>query len=92
MPKADATAQSSGKNKNRMEKKKAGGNNNKLLTGAPTTTAAASGGRGPQGDKQPRQPSDSDEGSPWCLVHNSRHHSSKEFQEIKKLVEQFHKQ
>jgi hypothetical protein len=25
-------------------------------------------------------------------VHNSRHHSGKECQEIKKLVEQFHKQ
>jgi hypothetical protein len=87
-PEANATAQSSGKNKNRKKKS----NNNKSLAGPPTSaaiTAAAGGGHSPRGDKRSRQPSDSDEGGPWCSVHNSRRHSAKECREIKKLVKQF---
>jgi hypothetical protein len=63
-PKADATAQSSDKNKNGKKKKS---NNNKPLAGAPTVVivaAAAGGGHDPHGDKRPRQPSGSDEGGP----------------------------
>jgi hypothetical protein len=48
--KEDATAQSSGKNKNRKKKK----SNNKPLVGAPTATvvdAVANGGHDPRGDK-----------------------------------------
>jgi hypothetical protein len=51
-PEADATAQSSGRNKNRKQKKS---NNNKALVGAPTAaalTTVASGGRDPRGDKR----------------------------------------
>jgi hypothetical protein len=63
-PKADAAAQSSGKNKNGKKKKS---NNNKPLAGAPTIVAVAvvaGGGHDPHGDKRPRQPSGSDEGGP----------------------------
>jgi hypothetical protein len=94
-PKIDATAQNSGRNRNRnrnRKKKKAGGNNNnKPLGGAPTTTAAtvvASRGHGPRGDKQPRQPSISDEAGLQCPMHNSRHNTVEECWEIKKLTEQ----
>jgi hypothetical protein len=62
---------------------------------APTTVvvaALASGGRDPCGDKWPRQPSGSDEGGPWCQVHNYRHHSAEECPNIKKLTEQFREQ
>jgi hypothetical protein len=74
-PKADAVAQSSGKNKNRKKKKS---NNNKPLACAPTAVtvaAAAGGGSGPHGDKRLCQPSDSDDGGPWCPMHNSRRHN-----------------
>jgi hypothetical protein len=47
------------------------------------------GGHAPHGDKCPRQPSASDEGGQWCLLHNSNHHSVEVFWEIKKFVEQF---
>jgi hypothetical protein len=88
MPEADAAAQSSGKNKNR--KKRSNNNNNKPLTGAPIAvaiTAAAGGGHGPHGDMLLHQPSDSNEGRPRCLVHNSRRHSIEECRKIKKLAE-----
>jgi hypothetical protein len=66
-------------------KKKVDGNN-KPLVGAPTIAAAAvaGGGRDPRGDKQPWQPSSSDEGGPQCPVHNSRRHSTEKCREIKK--------
>jgi hypothetical protein len=83
-PEADATAQSSERNR---KKKKAGGN--KSLARARTAAVAAGGGRGPCGDKWPQQPSGSDKGGSWCLVHNSKHHSTEECQEIKKLTMQF---
>jgi hypothetical protein len=88
-PEADAATQSSEKNKNRKKKKAGGNNNNTPLAGAPTAAAAiaTSGGRGPRGDKRPRQPSGSDEGGPRFSVRNSRRHSAQECQEIKKLVE-----
>jgi hypothetical protein len=90
-PEADAAAQSSGKHKDRKKKS----NNNKLLASAPTTTvvaAAVGGGHGPHDDKRLRQLSGSDEGGPRCLMHNSRHHNTKECQEIKKFMEQLHEQ
>jgi hypothetical protein len=37
----------------------------------------------------PCQPSNSDDGSTKCSVHNSTHHTSSECREIKKLAEQF---
>jgi hypothetical protein len=84
-PDLDAAAKGSSKKK----KKKADGKD-KPLAGAPFAAAAAvGGGCGPCGDKQPCQPSNSDEGGPRCPVHNSKRHSAKECQEIKKLVEQF---
>jgi hypothetical protein len=57
-PKAEAAAQSSGRNRN-WKKEKVGGNNNnnyKLMAGAPiaaATVIADGGGHGPRGDKQP---------------------------------------
>jgi hypothetical protein len=89
-PEAETAAQSSSKNRNRKKKKV--GANNKSLAGAPTivaTAAATGGGRDPRGNKLSWQPSSSDEGGPRCLIHNSRHHSSEECREIKKLAEQF---
>jgi hypothetical protein len=88
-PNAGTSAQGDGdKGK---KKKKAGGSQS--LAGAPTAAtvaAAADGGRGGQrGDKRPRQPSNSDEGSAKCLVHNSTWHTASECWEIKKLAEQF---
>jgi hypothetical protein len=80
-PNAEAAAQSSGKNR----RKKKVGSNNKSLAGAPTTAiAAVATGRccGPRGFG-------SDEGGPWCPVHNSRRHSAEECQDIKKFTEQF---
>jgi hypothetical protein len=76
-------------NGNNNNKKKGG--SNQPLAGAPTTTAAAVGGGrgGPRGDKRPRQPSNSDDDSTKCLVHNSTHHTTVECREIKKLTEQF---
>jgi hypothetical protein len=76
-------------NNNNRKKKKAGGN--QPLAGAPTVVAVAAGGGrgGPKGDKCPRQPSNSDDGSTKCPVHNSTLHSASECREIKKLMEQF---
>jgi hypothetical protein len=91
-PESNATTQSSGKNKNR---KKKSNNNNKQLVGPPTITTiatAAGGGCGPCGDKQLRQPSDSDDGGPRRLVHNTRRHSVEECWEMNKLLEMFHEQ
>jgi hypothetical protein len=90
-PDADAAAQSGDKNK---KKKKKVSVHKKPLAGAPTNVAAAAaatvdGGRGPCGDKRPQQPSGSDEGNPWCPVHNSRCHNMEECREIKNLAEQF---
>jgi hypothetical protein len=45
---------------------------------------------GLRGDKCPRQPSNSDDGSTKCPVHNSMRHTASEYQEIKKRAEQFH--
>jgi hypothetical protein len=86
-PSAGAKAQGSGNSNNK--KKKAGGN--QPLAEAPTAAAAASGGGrgGPRGDKCPRQPSNRDDGSTKCLMHNSTHHTTPECREIKKLTEQF---
>jgi hypothetical protein len=88
-PNAGTSAQGvGGKGKN---KKKAGGSQS--LAGAPTAAAlaaAANGGRGCQrGGKCPLQPSNSDEGSAKCQMHNSTRHTASECQEIKKLAEQF---
>jgi hypothetical protein len=85
-PDVDAADQSSDK-----KKKKKADSKDKSLAGAPTTAATivVGCGRGPCGDKQPRQPSGSDEGGSQCLVHNSMHHSTEECREIMKLVEQF---
>jgi hypothetical protein len=83
-PNAGAQAQGAG---NSNKKKKAGGN--QPLAGAPTAAAVAAGGGrgGPRGDKRLRQPSNSDDGSTKCPVHNSTRHSTSECQEIKKLME-----
>jgi hypothetical protein len=64
---------------------KTGGN--QPLAGAPTTaaTAVAAG----HGGKRPHQPSNSDDDSTKCLVHNSTHHTAVDYREIKKLAEQF---
>jgi hypothetical protein len=87
-PSAEAQAQGGG-NSNNNKKKKTGGNHS--LDGAPTATAAAAGGGrgGPRGNKHPRQPSNSDNGSTKCPVHNSTRHTVSECREIKKLTEQF---
>jgi hypothetical protein len=79
-----------GGNNNDNNNKKAGGN--QPLAGAPIVAAAAPGGRrgGPKGDKHPRQPSNSDDNSMKCPVHNSTRHSASVCREIKKLGEQFH--
>jgi hypothetical protein len=71
------------------KKKKAGGK--QPLVGAPTAAAAAAGGGrgGPRGNKRPHQPSNSDNGSMKCLVHNSTRHTASKCREIKKLTEQF---
>jgi hypothetical protein len=89
-PEAGSAAQGSGKNKKKMKKKS--NNNNKPLAGAPTTaaiTVETGGGHNPHSDKLPHQPSDSDEGGPLYLMHNSRRHSTVECREIKKLMEHF---
>jgi hypothetical protein len=89
-PSAGAQAPGNGTSNNN-KKKKVGGNQS--LARAPTAVAAAAGGGrgGPRGDKCPRQPSNSDNGSMKCPVHNSTCHTVLECWEIKKLVEQFHK-
>jgi hypothetical protein len=86
-PSAGAQAQGGGSGNN--NKKKAG--SNQPLAGAPTVTAVAVGGGrgGPRGDKCPRQPSNSDDGSTKFPVHNSTRHTASECREIKKLEEQF---
>jgi hypothetical protein len=90
-PNAGTQAQSGSNGNNNNNKKKAGGNQS--LAGTPTTALAAAavgGGRGlPRGDKCPRQPSNSNDGSSKCLVHNSRCHNMSECREIKKLTEEF---
>jgi hypothetical protein len=86
-PSAGAQAQGGGNDK--KKKKKAGGN--QPLAGAPTAAAVAAGGGrgGPRGDKRPHQPSNSNNGSMKCPVHNSTRHTASECREIKKLAEQF---
>jgi hypothetical protein len=76
-------------NDNNNNKKKAGGK--QPLAGAPTAADAATGGDrcGPRDNKRPHRPSNSDDGSVKCPVHNSTHHTAEECREIKKLVEQF---
>jgi hypothetical protein len=89
-PSAGAQAPGGGNgNCGNKKKKKAGGN--QPLAGAPTgATAAEGGGRGGlRGDKRPRQPSNSDDGSTKCPVHNSTRHTAAECREIKKPAEQF---
>jgi hypothetical protein len=88
-PSAEAQAQGGGNSNN--NKKKA--SSNQPLAGAPTAAAAVAGGGrgGPRGDKRPRQPSNSDDGSTKCPVHNSTRHTASECREIKKFVEQFRK-
>jgi hypothetical protein len=91
---ASAAAQG-GSSKNKSNKKKKAGGNNQLLAGAPTFAAATAmlgGGRGPRGDKHPRQVFDSDDGGTRCPVHNSTCHNAEECWEIKKLTEQYHEQ
>jgi hypothetical protein len=88
-PNAGAAAQRSGcKSKNENNKKNKVGGNNQPLTGASTAMApiAAGGGRGPQGDKHPRQTSNSDDGGACCLMHSSARHTIGDCQEIKKLT------
>jgi hypothetical protein len=84
-------AQAPGGGNGNDKKKKAGGI--WPLAGAPTAAAAAVGGGrgGSRGDKCPRQPSNSNDGSAKCPVHNSTCHTTVECREIKKLAEQFHK-
>jgi hypothetical protein len=61
--------------------------------GKPEVDAAAqSSGKNMNRKKKKCQPSDSDEGGPWCPVNNSRHHSAEECREIKKLMAQLHEQ
>jgi hypothetical protein len=85
--KASAAAQGGG-SKNKKKKKKARGSN-QPLAGAPTVAVAASavgGGRGPRGDKRPRQASDRDDEGACYPAHNSMHHSTEECWEIKMLT------
>jgi hypothetical protein len=85
-PSAEAQAQGGGGGN---KKKKAGGT--QPLAGAPTAAfVVAGGGRGgPRGDKRPYQPSNSDDGSTKCPVHNATCHTASKCREIKKLTEQF---
>jgi hypothetical protein len=73
----------------KKKKKKAG--SNQPLAGPPTAAATVAGGGhgGPRGDKLPCQPSNSNDGSTKCPVHNSMRHTAVECREVKKLVEQF---
>jgi hypothetical protein len=89
-PIVGAQAQGGGSG-NKKKNKKVG--SNQPLAGAPTAAAAAGGGGhgGPRGDKCPRQPSNSDDDSTKCPVHNSTCHTVSECWEIKKLTEQFRK-
>jgi hypothetical protein len=82
-PSAEGQAQGGGDGNGDNNKKKAGGNQS--LAGAPIAAAAAAGGG--RGGKCPRQPSNSDDGSTKCPVHNSTRHTRAECREIKKLVE-----
>jgi hypothetical protein len=82
-PSTGAQAPSGGNGNDNNKKKKASGN--QLLAGAPTAAAAAVGGG--RGGKRLRQPSNSDDGSMKCLMHNSTRHTVVECQEIKKLAE-----
>jgi hypothetical protein len=89
-PSAGAYAPGGGNGNDNNNKKKAG--DNRPLAGAPTAAAVATGGGcgGPRGDKRPRQPSNSDDDSAKCPVHNSMCHTAVECREIKKLAEQFY--
>jgi hypothetical protein len=82
-PSAEGQAQGGGDGNGDNNNKKAGGN--QPLAGAPTAAAAAAGGG--RGGKCPCQPSNSDDGSTKCPVHNSTRHTGAECREIKKLVE-----
>jgi hypothetical protein len=92
-PSAGAQAPGGGNGNGGKKKKKKKADDNQPLAGAPTAAAVAAGGDcgGPRGDKRPRQPSNSGDGSTKCPVHNSTRHTTAECQEIKKLVEQFRK-
>jgi hypothetical protein len=90
-PSTEAQAQGDDNgNCNNNNNKKA--DDNQALAEAPTAAAAATGGGrgGPRGDKRPRQPSNSDDGSTKCPMHNFTRHTTAECREIKKLAEQFH--
>jgi hypothetical protein len=89
--KPNARTQSQGSGSNNNNKKKKPGNNQPLAR-APTATAAAMGGGcggGARGDKHPRQPSNSHDGSTRCPVHNLTFRSASECDDIKKLMKQF---
>jgi hypothetical protein len=86
-PSAGAQAQGGGNSNKKKKKKKTGGT--QPLAGAPTVAATVTGGGcgRSRGDKRPCQPSNSDDGSVRCPVHNSTRHTTSECWEIKKLVE-----
>jgi hypothetical protein len=89
-PNASVAAQG-GSSKNNNNKKD--DDNNHPLVGAPTATAVAvavDGGRGPRGDKHPRQASSSNDRGARCPVHNSMCHNTEECWKIKKLTKQYH--
>jgi hypothetical protein len=90
-PNTGAAVQGGGSKNNNKKKDDC---NNQPLVGAPTTVAAAAAGwgRGPRGDKRPRQTSDSDDGGAQCPVHNSVCHNARECREIKKLTAQYREQ
>jgi hypothetical protein len=73
--KVDIDAQGNGKDK-------------PLARGPTAADATAGGGRGPRGDKCPRQLSIGNDGGQWFLVYNSKRHSVEESRKIKKLVKQ----
>jgi hypothetical protein len=82
---AGTQAEGSGNN-NKKKMKKASGN--RSLGRAPTiAVATAAAGGGPRGNKCPRQPSNSDDGSTKCPMHKSTRHSTSECREMKKLAE-----
>jgi hypothetical protein len=83
--KVDIDAQGNDKKK---KKKKVGGKDKPLARGPTAADATAGGGRGPRGDKCPRQLSIGDDGGQWFLVYNSKRHSVEESRKIKKLAKQ----
>jgi hypothetical protein len=86
-PNARAQAQGGGNSNN--NKKKAGGTQPLAEASTAAATMVGGGRGGPRGDKRPRQPSNSDDGSAKCPAHNSTCHIASECREIKKLAEQF---